>query len=196
MKTQNILIVIARIFHLIPVLIAHAVINRLQRHRRQKLGQRIFHRSLITVPREKHARVVFLLNQRVRCIAVSPDRSAAHRAVRITDFMWCAHGDAASRDGSSVDGVEVVDFEGYVYGDEELVYTMRCMENVQVKIEGTVKVSQGKVRTFNSITMSLLMLMNLSKQFFLFSRERIRWMFERAERRRQDKGHVAVANDM
>jgi hypothetical protein len=50
----------------------------------------------------------------VGCVAVGADGGEADGAVGVGDVVGCGDDGGAGGEGSGVDGVEVVDFEGYV----------------------------------------------------------------------------------
>jgi len=62
MEAENILVIIAYVFHLIPILVSHTVINGFELDLWKETRQRVFCSRSWSVPGEKHATVVNFLN--------------------------------------------------------------------------------------------------------------------------------------
>lgn len=115
MEAEDLLVVGADVFHLVPVLVADAVVDVGEEHRGEEFGERVGGGGRGGVAGEEGAGVVGFLDERVGCVAVGFDGRKTDGAVGICEGVWGREGYSAGVDGGVVDGVEVVDFEGDVW---------------------------------------------------------------------------------
>lgn len=73
MEAEDLLVVLAGVLHLVPVLVADAVVDVGEADLGEESGQGIGDFGFCAVAWEEDARVVVLLDQSVCCVAVGPD---------------------------------------------------------------------------------------------------------------------------
>jgi hypothetical protein len=91
-EAQHVLVVVADVFHLVPVLVADAVVDGVELDGRQEAGEGIAGLGLGAVAGQEDAAVCALFDQRVSCVAVCADGSKADCAVCVGDVVWCGDG--------------------------------------------------------------------------------------------------------
>ena len=114
-EAEDLFVVGADVFHLVPVLVADAVVDVGEEDRGKKLGEGVGGGGGGGVAGEEGARVGGLFDEGVGGVAVGFDGGKADGAVDVGEGVGGGDGLCACADGGGVDGVEVVDFEGNVW---------------------------------------------------------------------------------